>query len=371
MPNVIDVNKLCMGCMSVLENALSPCPFCGYDETAPLPETHRLRPKSILNGKYLVGRALGEGGFGITYLGWDLNLNVRVAIKEYFPAGLVTRRDSAASAAARPFTGPRHDIFVKGRDSFLEEARSLARFRSLPGIVSVNDFFTENGTAYIVMEYIEGQTLKEYLARSGGALPAGRVFALMRPVLTSLMRVHSDGMIHRDISPDNIMLDNEGSAKLLDFGAARDFSDGERSVSVLLKPGYTPVEQYQSRGVQGPYTDVYAVCATMYKMITGQTPPDALDRLEADTLEPPSRLGFSIDAEAERALMKGLAVSRQDRYQTVEELYAALYGVTSAPPEPELPAAPSPKPEPQRPALPAGARFDKAPQMIFTAANAL
>lgn len=377
MPNVIDVNRLCMGCMSALDRTSGACPICGYDEAEPVPETHRLRPKSILNGKYLVGRALGEGGFGITYLGWDLNLNVRVAIKEYFPAGLVTRRNSAASATAQSFTGSQHDIFVKGRDHFLEEARSLARFRALPGIVSVSDFFTENGTAYIVMEYIEGQTLKEYLARSGGSLPAERVLKLMSPVLSSLARIHAEGVIHRDISPDNIMLDKDGTAKLLDFGAAKEFSEGERSMSVMLKPGYTPVEQYQSRGAQGPYTDIYALCATIYKMITGQTPPDALDRLETDTLEPPSRLGFSVEAGVERALMKGLAVSRQSRYQTVDALCADLYGESPTPlpepepvPDPPVPPQPQPQPQPEPPS-PFMGRIVKALPVIFTASNAL
>lgn len=330
MPNVIDVNRLCMGCMSVRESAAGLCPVCGSGIADRPLEPHQLRPRSILNGKYLVGRALGEGGFGITYLGWDLNLDVRVAIKEYFPAGFVSRDSTiTASGMVRPGTAEQDGPYTVGLERFLQEAKSIAKFAPLPGIVAIRDFFRENGTAYIVMEYINGITLKQHLANSGGRLRPNEAFELMRPILKSLAQIHTEGVIHRDISPDNIMLSNKGEVKLLDFGSARDFFSAEqRTYSVLLKPGYAPVEQYQSRGIQGPFTDVYALCATLYKMITGQTPPESLDRLEQDSLMAPSALGVQISSEAEGALMKGLAVKRQYRYQSVGALYEDLYGST-------------------------------------------
>jgi len=336
MANVIDVSRLCVGCMSLLEDAAGPCPKCGYIDGAHGLKAHQLRPKSILSGKYLTGRALGEGGFGITYLGLDLKLDIRVAIKEYFPVGFAAR-DTAAWAACpvRPAAAGRDGLYEAGLERFLLEAKSVAKFASLPGIVAVRDFFRENGTAYIVTEYISGITLMQHLENRGGRLRPNEAFELMRPVIKSLAQVHAAGVIHGDIGPDSFMLTNKGEIKLLDFGAARDFlNTGERTYSVPLKPGYAPVEQYQNRGVQGPFTDVYALCATLYKMITGRTPPESPDRPERDTLIPPSALGIRISPQAERALMKGLAVNRQNRYRSAGALYEDLYGPTQSLPQP-------------------------------------
>ena len=176
------------------------------------------------------------------------------------------------------------------------------------------------------MEFVEGKTLKQMLADAGGKLPAAAVFDMMKPLMRSLSEVHGAGVIHRDISPDNIMVTKEGNIKLLDFGAARDYADsGNRSLSVMLKPGYAPEEQYRTRGVQGPWSDVYALCATIYRAITGVNPPESVERLRADELEAPSALGAAIDPAREKALLKGMAVLQTDRYQSVIELYEALY----------------------------------------------
>jgi serine/threonine protein kinase len=280
---------------------------------------------------------LGEGGFGITYIGWDLNLDLKVAIKEYYPSGFVTRETTSATTV-QPFSGSQGDFFLKGRDKFINEAKSLAKFFALPGIVAVKDYFLENGTAYIVMEYIEGKTMKGYLAEMGGKLPAAQVFDMLKPVMPSLSKVHQSGMIHRDISPDNIMLSDEGGMKLLDFGAAREFDgSGSKSLSVMLKPGFAPEEQYRSKGVQGPWTDVYALCATMYRCITGVTPTESNERVIEDDLKPPSALGAYIGAAQEAALMRGLAVFAKDRCQSIQELYDALYGAPAAAAQPEEP----------------------------------
>ena len=333
--------NLCFNCMKKKPQP-GPCPYCSFDESAYEPAPHHLPPGTILYGKYLIGRVLGEGGFGITYVGWDLNLEMKVAVKEYYPNGFVTR-DNGRSNTLTILTGPRGEFFQKGVEKFVEEARRLAKFWRLPGIVAVKDYFQENKTAYIVMEFVQGSTLKEILKNaSDGRFPAEQIFQMMCPVMKSLDKVHEAGLIHRDISPDNLMVDREGQVMLIDFGAARDFlAEGEKSLSVMLKPGYAPEEQYRSRGKQGPWTDVYSLCATMYRAITGQVPEESLDRLAEDTLKRPSQLGVSLPGWQEKALMKGLAVFQKDRLQSMKELEAALYTEPeeTKKPEEKLPAA--------------------------------
>lgn len=320
----VNVDLLCMGCMRERETAEGPCPYCGFEERRDGP-SHYLPCRSILNGKYLVGKVLGEGGFGITYLGWDLNLDMKVAIKEYYPSGLVTRM-SVSSSEVVSYTGEKADFYQTGKNKFMTEAKTLAKFYSLPGIVSVKDFFQESNTSYIVMEYIEGVTFKEYLKKNGGRIPAPKVLEWMRPVIHSLEQVHRTGLIHRDISPDNIMITKDDTVKLLDFGAVRDISpDGGRSLSVFLKPGYAPEEQYRTHGAQGPWTDIYALCATIYKCMTGMTPPEPLERMRADELQSPARLGADLLPYQEYAVLKGLSIDAKDRYQSMEELETALY----------------------------------------------
>ena len=340
-------DHFCMGCMTEREGE-GPCPHCGFDEQASPPAPHQLPLRTILNGKYLIGRVLGEGGFGITYLGWDLNLDLKLAVKEYYPAGFVTREITGTNSIT-PFTGDSLEFFTRGRDKFINEAKTLAKFYTLPGIVSVKDFFLENGTAYIVMEYLDGITLKRHLAEQGGKLPAAEVFTLMGPLVKSLTEVHRAGLIHRDISPDNIMLTKDGSVKLLDFGAAREISaSGEKSNTVNIKTGYAPEEQYRTHGVQGPWTDIYALSATIYKCITGITPDESLERLREDRLQPPSSLAIPISPAQEAALMKGLAVLQKNRFQNLEEFSAAL----SSPSPGHFVPSPVPEPAPTDKTIP-------------------
>jgi serine/threonine protein kinase len=327
-----------MGCFTKKNPPVKICPVCSFDESEADESMHKLPLRTILHGKYLLGKLLGEGGFGITYLGWDLNLDLKVAVKEYYPTGFVHRE---TSTTVHPFTGTQGEYFHKGRDKFIKEAKSLAKFFNLPGIVLVKDYFEENGTAYIVMEFIDGLTLKKYLAQSGTNFPSAQIFDLMKPVMSSLAEVHKTGLIHRDISPDNIMINTEGRLKLLDFGAARDYTDsGNKSQSVLIKPGYAPEEQYRAKGKQGPWTDVYALCATIYKCITGVTPDEAIERVRGDEVEPPSKLGVAIAPNQETALMKGLAVYHEDRFQSVQELYDSFYTVLA-----EIVSIPAAKPD--------------------------
>lgn len=322
-----DFNNLCMGCMNEKSNnGDGKCLQCGYKE-GDLPDSPLcLLPRTILNGQYLIGKVLGHGGFGITYLALDMNLGIKVAIKEYMPQGLVTRipTDNRVSI----YSGDRKENFENGLEKFLEEAQILAKFKENSCIVGINNFFKENGTAYFVMDYIEGINIKQYLNKNGEKLPYEEMLKVMFPVLDALKNVHDAGLLHRDISPDNIYMTSNGTVKLLDFGAAR-FSMGEqsRSLDVILKPGYAPEEQYRRKGKQGPWTDIYAVGATMYRVVSGIVPADCLDRIENDDLVPPGGLGIKLPINLERAIMKALSVKASDRYQTIDELQKAIITV--------------------------------------------
>ena len=299
-----------------------PCPYCGFDleeNAAKYPVA--LRAGTILNGRYIVGRVLGQGGFGITYLAWDQKLAARVAVKEYMPGELATRIGTTVSV----MTAARNDDFTYGAERFNEEARTLAKFMGQPGIAGVTDFFDENDTSYFVMDYIEGISFKSYIANAGGKISVEEALDVMIPVLRALTAVHAEGFIHRDVTPDNIYITKDGNVKLLDFGSARySLGDKSKSLDVILKVGYAPKEQYIRRGRQGPYTDVYSCAACLYAAITGYLPPESLERLDHDELVPPSQAGAEIPAYLERAILKGLAVQPEDRFQTAAEFLDAI-----------------------------------------------
>ena len=313
--------EFCKFCMQTLQSAQARfCPHCGKEQSAPVPE-HHLAPGTVVGGRFVLGAALGEGGFGITYIGMDTKLRLRVAVKEFYPYGFVTRA-AASPTVSCSANEQKKAFFEKGRARFLQEAQTLARFSGEPGIVDVRDFFEENNTAYIVMEYLEGETLKTRLQKHGPLSP-DEALRLLSPVMRSLSRLHKENLTHRDVSPDNIMLTETG-VKLLDFGAARFFDGGDKSLSVMLKPGYAPIEQYQSRGKQGPWTDVYALSATIYRCVTGARVPEATERLMEDTLQAPSAFGVEMGPALENTLLQGLAVRPDDRLQSVDELLFAI-----------------------------------------------
>ena len=286
---------------------------------------HCLRKGTRLIGRYTIECVLGQGGFGITYLGIDELHEKKVAIKEFFPQGIVTRNIEYEDTVTVTFVGEKEN-YEKGKERFLKEARTMAKFSKDEGIVKALDFFEINNTAYIVMEYLEGITLKQYLRENQRIAPEDLI-ELLVPLIESLDEIHSQGMIHRDISPDNIMVLPDGRIKLMDFGAARDYTEfGEKSLSIVLKPGYAPPEQYQTHGIQGPWTDIYALCATMYKCITGENPPDAIERVMEDHLKKISEFGILIPSQEEAAIIKGMSVSAKDRYQDIKDFCEDLYG---------------------------------------------
>jgi serine/threonine protein kinase len=322
---LVDPNKLCMGCMNLVETTDTPCPYCGFLLGAYMGSEKCLQPYEILNGKYMVGRVLGIGGFGITYIGWDFYQSKKIAIKEYFPRGVAERsvfRTTNVYTKSTEVT----DEYMSGLSTYLKEAENLCGFYDLEGIVSVRDFFYGNETAYIIMEYIEGIHLKQFAKSNGGTLTPEVVFYLLKPVMRALSIIHKKDIIHRDISPDNIMIDRNQKVKLIDFGAAKNFEIDAEDESVVLKYGYAPIEQYTKEGKQGPWTDIYSLCATIYYLITGKKVPDARKRLEEDMLEPPIKLVAGLTQKQNDVLMKGLAVNMENRYQTMNDLYADIYG---------------------------------------------
>jgi len=318
----LDLQNLCMGCMEDKGNA-GKCKNCGFTESTTPESPYYLQPRTVLQNKYLVGRALGQGGFAITYLAWDMNLGIKLAIKEYFPLDLVYRIPGNNMVMAH--SQAQDTIFVHDMEKFLQEARDLARFMEHPNIVSVTDFFQANRTAYLVMHYIEGITLRYHLSQSGEKISFNSAMGIMMPIMDAIRVIHDAGLLHRDISPENIVISQTGRVVLIDFGAARRSSgEKDQSVSVVMKPGYTPEEQYRSKGVQGPATDIYATAATIYRVITGQLPPNSLDRLEHDSLVPPSQLGVDISPEQEKALLKALSVQANNRHKSIVDFQEAL-----------------------------------------------
>ena len=319
----MDISRLCYNCFKEKPDSSGPCPYCGFDlEENAKKYPVALRAGTVLNGRYLIGRVLGQGGFGITYLAWDQKLGARVAVKEYMPGEMAARVDGTTVSV---MSEARTEDFSYGKERFSEEARTLAKFMGQPNIAGVTDYFDENDTSYFVMDYIEGISFKTYIANQGGKVSVEEALDVMIPVLRALTAVHGEGFIHRDVTPDNIYITKDGNVKLLDFGSARySIGDKSKSLDVILKVGYAPKEQYTRRGRQGPYTDVYSCAACLYAAITGFLPPESLDRLEQDTLVPPSEAGVEIPLYLERAILKGLAVQPDDRFQTAGEFLEAL-----------------------------------------------
>ena len=318
-------NIICINCMKGTLNASGVCTACGKTDEEIKTSRRHLPLRTILRGKYLMGKVIGEGGFGITYLGYDLDLEIRVAIKEFCPRDFAGR-DVEDGLTILPFDEESAEFYEREKEKFINEAKRLAKFRGEQGIVSVLDYFQENGTAYIVMEYIDGITLKKFRQMVGGTMEPEKVITLMQPVMDGLSKLHASGIIHRDISPDNIMMDTaKQRIYLIDFGTAREVSPEEgRSMSVYKKGGYTPIEQQSRHGKQGPWTDVYALCATMYRCMTGISIPEANNRLMGEELIKPSDMGIIISAQTEAALLRGLVVKPAERTQSITQLMEEL-----------------------------------------------
>ncbi len=279
--------------------------------------------RTLLNKQYLIGCTLGKlGGFGITYLAWDINLETPVAIKEYLPRDLAGRDSNHLTITAH--SKDDQALFLVGLGLFLTEARTLAKFDH-ENIVRVRNVLEENGTAYLVMNFYEGTTLAAHLEQKGGRLPEKTAISIMLPILDGLRDVHAKGFLHRDIKPQNIYLTKAGVPILLDFGSARMvMGERARSMTVLMTPGYAPFEQYHRKGVQGPWTDIYACGSTLYHMLTGIIPIEATERAERDRLLAPSSLASDISPEVSSIVMQAMSMNRETRPSSVAEFMDAL-----------------------------------------------
>ena len=322
----MDFSRLCINCMKEKEPEQNICPHCHFDQSTYVMPPYVLTPYTVLNGRYLVGKVLGKGGFGITYIAMDMMLERVVAIKEFFVQGYMYRDNSTStSISVSTSAGDSQEQYYRlNREKFEREAKIIAHLDDLTGIVKVYDFFYENDTVYMVLEYLDGINLKEYVKAQGGKLNVNEVTSKLNSVMSSLQNLHEHGILHRDISPDNIMVLGDGSLKLLDFGGAKIQANTGLSNMVIAKKGYTPIEQYHTDGNQGVWTDVYAMAATIYFCITGQVPEESIQRVEKDTLKKPSELGVSMPKKQEAVLLKGLAVKGQDRYRSMEEFRREL-----------------------------------------------
>lgn len=318
--------KICLGCMQEINTDDIKCPHCGFNPNAYKVNPRCLRLGTKLAGKYIIGKVIGEGGFGITYIGWDEKLELPIAIKEFFPPKIASRDTTTGNNTIYMFDHADEKSFEEGMRRSVKEARSMSKLEAYEGIVSIRDFFNENKTAYIIMEYVDGETLKEYLKENEKMEPED-VLKVMKPVMKALEQMHRTGMIHRDISPDNIMIRRDGQVKLIDFGAARVAQEeDEKSLTVMLKRGFSPEEQYRSKGHQGPWTDIYALCATMYYMLTGVIPPESMERVLEDKYVSLKEYDIELDTKIADAIDKGLCVLAKNRYQSMSDLIHDIYG---------------------------------------------
>lgn len=271
-----------------------------------------IKGEALLHDRYKIIRKMQKGGFGQTWLAEDVQWQQIVVLKE---------------------------LLKEEEKKTLNEARRMAKFQNNSVIVKILGFFEEEELAYIVMEYVKGSSLREFLERLDEPMGFRESVEFMQPVFQALREIHKKGMIHRDLTPDNILIKEDGTLKIIDFGSAREYED-DRTKTVVVKSGYAPLEQYNGKEKQGPWTDVYGICAVLYEMLTGTIPPEVLERMESDELYPPSMYGTEITPEEEAALMKGLSLDAKDRYQNIKELEKALTGNTEIQKKEEVKTSP-------------------------------
>lgn len=315
----------CYNCMSEFSDEYDMCPFCGTERGVGQKELYFLGLGTVIQDRYEIGMSCGSGGFGITYIAWDRTLAKKVAIKEYYPVGLVNRIPGEKEIII--YSGNRQKEFFKGKQRFLEEAQNMAKFNTHQNIVNVYDFFEENLTAYIVMEFLDGITYKEYMKHLDGPVDIESAIEITNAVLEALSEVHRSGILHRDISPDNVFMTKDGKVNLIDFGAAR-FSSTEEEVtrSIILKPGFAPPEQYQAKSKQGPWTDIYAVGAMLYRAVTGRVPDESVNRTEQDTLVEPRKFNANISQNLNNVILRAMALQPELRFKDTREFESALNG---------------------------------------------
>lgn len=321
---MIEINqkKLCENCFKEITE--ESCPHCGYPDAQATADLTVLPVGTKLGNKILIGKVMGKGGFGVTYLGYDLRMDKTIAVKEYYPNGISYR---SANGTEVSLADPKsEETFQRGAEKFYSEAEMVAQFNGNPNIVGVYDYFRENNTVYLVMEYINGVTLKQYIHNHGSITDAQALF-MMDKIAAALSITHSASVLHRDISPDNIMICTDGKIKLIDFGAARQImAESSSNLTVVLKPGYTPIEQYTKKGRQGAWTDIYALGVSMYYALTGTTLDDPYERMDGDDEWEKNRHG--IHNGLWKILKKCTMIQAADRYESAIELRKALSAIS-------------------------------------------
>lgn len=324
---MVEINgkQVCENCFKEISSPF--CTYCGYNPAVTQSDPTMLRPGSILLGKYIVGKVIGKGGFGVTYLAYDVTTNRKVAIKEFFPYGVALRAAGTTTVSVSSMENA--NAFKLGAEKFYNEAKLVSKFNGNPNIVGVHEFFYENDTVYFAMEYLEGHTLKDHIAEHG-SISAAQALFIMQNVANALMAAHSSNVLHRDISPDNIILCDNGDVKLIDFGAARQVvAEHSQSFSVILKPGFAPLEQYQKKGNQGPWTDIYSLGTTIYYSLTEDIPEDPMSRIDDDEAFISNK--FNINEELWAVISKAAGLKIEDRYADIFMLKNDLSRISFAP----------------------------------------
>ncbi len=312
--------NFCLSCFNSLDGE-EKCPHCGSYQNKHKKIEQGLVPGTELNDRYLIGEVLGFGGFGITYKVFDTKLNQILAIKEYFPTSLSTRVPNTEDLIIY-----KENEFQTGKKKFIEEAKNTGKFFGSKNIVSVFEYFEENNTAYYVMEYLDGISLKDFLSQNGNKLDVQTSVDIITGILDGLDEIHGVGLTHCDMTLDNIMLTLDGRTVIIDLGAAKYSNLKSVNEDIVVKMGYSPPEQYQGNGNVGAYTDMYAVGAMLYKLLTGALPDESLDRKEKETLKKPSEIVDDIPENIDRLCIKALALNSELRIQTAEQFRAGLNG---------------------------------------------
>lgn len=329
------------------------CPNCGNDYSKNKQFAGVLPAFTLLNNRYLIGRVLGKGGFGVTYIAKDIISNNICAVKEYMPSEYSTR--SGGTQNIVPFSDDKaRFVFTHGRDKFMEEAKTLLKLRNNPIVVDILDYFTQNNTAYLVMEYLDGQDLRKMARTSGGKLDPDFAKMVFVTIASSLMEIHRMNILHRDLSPENIIVTSNGRIKLIDFGAARNFvSTQNKGMSILLKPGFAPPEQYNAKGTQGPWSDVYALCATFYTLVSGKPLVDALFRYRGEQQPSLASLGCPVTKKTSDVIERGMELDFKRRYKDFKELLDDIdINASTPPPRRERTVDKPPQPNPPQPPKP-------------------
>lgn len=323
---MIEINnkKLCESCFYEI-NSAEACPCCGYNKSEFTPDPMVLPLGTKLNDKIIIGRVMGKGGFGITYLGYDLRMDKIIAVKEYYPNGISYRAPGGTEVSVADAKSA--ETFESGAEKFYSEAQMVSQFNGNPNIVSVYDYFRANSTVYLIMEFLSGITLKNYVKKHG-RLTDGQALYVMDKIVAALSITHSAGVLHRDISPDNIMICSDGKIKLIDFSAARQIlTESSSNLTVVMKPGYTPIEQYTKKGRQGAWTDIYSLGVSIYYALTKIIIDDPYARMDSD--EEFEENKHKINDSLWVILKKCTMINASDRYGSAIDLRKALKSVSA------------------------------------------